>query len=208
MSEQKITRLGFLQFAVKQGDIQANLERVRKGLSDLNPPAGSLIALPEMWATGFVYESLEMLSAEIPSLLEELEKLARSYNIILAGSLPCRQVVDGTVRLTNRLYFSGSKQQPVPGIDKQHLFSFWKEDLWFKAGSQPKPVPLAADATIGGLVCYDRSFSTAAKAHLYPNLWNWPIGREEQCADCLKNLRGIVDNYCVTDIVCDSPSLR
>ena len=143
MSDQEISRLGFLQFAVKQGDINANLERVKKGLSDLNPLAGSLIALPEMWATGFVYENLEMLSAEMPSLLEELEKLARSYSIILAGSLPLRQVVDGSVSLTNRLYFSGTEHQLAPGIDKQHLFSFWKEDLWFKAGSQPKPVSLA-----------------------------------------------------------------
>lgn len=186
MSEQEISRLGFLQFAVKQGDINANLDRVRRGLSDLNPPAGSLIALPEMWATGFVYESLETLSAEIPSLLEELEKLARSYNIILAGSLPCRQVVDEIVRLTNRLYFSGSEQHPAPGIDKQHLFSFWKEDLWFNAGSQPKPVPLAVDATIGGLVCYDLRFPEAAQfqcrqgANILLMSAQWPMARIEQ----------------------------
>lgn len=186
MSEQEISRLGFLQFAVKQGDISANLERVQQGLSDLNPPAGSLIALPEMWATGFVYESLEMLSAEIPSLLEELEALARSHNIVLAGSLPCQQIVDGSVSLTNRLCFSGSVQQPAPGIDKQHLFSFWKEDLWLKAGSQPKPVPLAVDATIGGLVCYDLRFPEAAQfqcrqgANILLMSAQWPMARVEQ----------------------------
>jgi D-glycero-beta-D-manno-heptose 1-phosphate adenylyltransferase len=186
VSDKEISRLGFLQFAVKQGDIKANLERVKKGLSELNPPAGSLIALPEMWATGFVYESLGELSAEIPSLLEELEKLAHSYNIILAGSLPCRQKVEGSVTLSNRLYFSGSEQQPVPGIDKQHLFSFWKEDRWFKAGGLPHPVFLAIGANIGGLICYDLRFPEAAQfqcrqgANILLMSAQWPMARIEQ----------------------------
>ncbi len=186
MSEQEISRLGFLQFAVQQGDIHANFEQVKKGLSILNPPVGSLIALPEMWATGFVYERLEELSTEVPSLLEELEKLARSYNIILAGSLPCEQVIDGNVSLTNRLCFSGSSHNPAPGIDKQHLFSFWKEDLWFKSGSQPKPISLAEDASIGGLVCYDLRFPEAAQlqckqgANILLMSAQWPMARIEQ----------------------------
>ncbi len=186
MSDQEISRLGFLQFAVQQGDIHANLEQVKKGLSTLNPPAGSLIALPEMWATGFVYESLEELSAEVPSLLEELEKLARSYNIILAGSLPCKQVIDGNVSLTNRLCFSGTDHKPAPGIDKQHLFSFWKEDLWFTAGGHPQPVSLADDANIGGLVCYDLRFPEAAQlqcrqgANILLMSAQWPMARIAQ----------------------------
>ena len=186
MSKQEISRLGFLQFAVKQGDIRANLELVQRGLRDLSPPPGSLIALPEMWATGFVYESLETLSSEIPALLEELEKLAHSYDIILAGSLPCQQVVDGKKSLTNRLCFSGSEHHPVPGIDKQHLFSFWKEDLWFKAGDYPKPVSFPGDTNVGGLVCYDLRFPEAAQfqcrqgANILLMSAQWPMARIEQ----------------------------
>lgn len=186
MSKLEITRLGFLQFTVKQGDIKANLARVKKGLSELTPVPGSLIALPEMWATGFLYESLDVLSHEIPALLQELESLAHSYSIILAGSLPCRQLTDGGASLTNRLYFSGSEQQPEPGIDKQHLFSFWKEDLWFQAGKQAKPVSLATEASIGGLICYDLRFPEAAQlqcrqgANILLISAQWPKARIQQ----------------------------
>jgi len=186
VSEHGITRLGFLQFAVKQGDIKANLEQVKLGISTLNPPAGSLIALPEMWATGFVYERLGELSTEIPSLLDELETLAQLYNIVLAGSLPCQEIVDGSVSLTNRLYFSGTSHKAAPGIDKQHLFSFWKEDIWFKSGSQPKPVFLATEANIGGLVCYDLRFPEAAQlqcrqgANILLMSAQWPMARIKQ----------------------------
>ncbi len=186
MGESGISRLGFFQFAVKQGDIQANFEQIRQGLTALNPPAGSLIALPEMWATGFVYEDLEKLSADIPSLLGKLEKLAQSYNVILAGTLPCLEKTDGHANLTNRLYFSGTCLAVAPGIDKQHLFSFWKEDLWFKSGHRPKPINLATEASIGGLVCYDLRFPEAAQlqcrqgANILLVSAQWPKARIEQ----------------------------
>ena len=186
MSESGISRLGFFQFAVKQGDIQANFEQIRQGLTALNPPAGSLIALPEMWATGFVYEDLEKLSAGIPSLLRKLEKLAQSYDVVLAGTLPYLEITDGHANLTNRLYFSGTCLAAAPGIDKQHLFSFWKEDLWFKPGHQPKPIKLATEASIGGLVCYDLRFPEAAQlqcrqgANILLVSAQWPKARIEQ----------------------------
>lgn len=186
MSEQPVSRLGFLQFEVQPGDISVNLKRVKEELRTLNPPAGSLIALPEVWATGFVYEELAQLGDEIPELLEELEKLAESYGIILAGSLPCKQIIDGNECLKNRLFFSGSGQKKVPGIDKQYLFSFWKEDQWFCAGEQAKPVHLAPEATIGGLVCYDLRFPEAAQvqsrqgADILLISAQWPLARIQQ----------------------------
>ncbi len=186
VAKQSVSRLGFLQFEVQQGDISANLKQVKEKLGDLNPPMGSLIAMPEMWATGFVYNKLSQLGAEIPALLEELEKLAESYGIILAGSLPCKQKIDGNEILTNRLFFSGSGQKTVPAIDKQHLFSFWNEDQWFSAGELAKPVYLAPEATIGGLVCYDLRFPEAAQLQIRQGAdillmsAQWPLARIKQ----------------------------
>ena len=184
MSEQEILRLGFLQFAVEPGAVQKNLEQVKKGLNELNAPVGSLIALPEMWATGFVYESLAELSAEVPALLEKLEALAQSHGVILAGSLPYQQEMDGSVQLKNRLFFSGiANNAGHDSIDKQHLFSFWKEDHWFAAGSQPQPLTLADDMRIGGLVCYDLRFPDAARlqckqgADILLVSAQWPMAR-------------------------------
>ena len=183
MSEESITRLGFLQFDVRQGDISANLAKVKASLAELKPAKGSLIALPEMWATGFVYEDLARLSQKIPALLQELEAIASAYQIVLAGSLPQGETVNGEIQLVNRLFFSGLGRQIVPGIDKQHLFAFWKEDEWFQAGVQPDPVYLETHALVGGLVCYDLRFPEAAQlqcrkgAEILLMSAQWPLAR-------------------------------
>jgi len=89
--EKSVSHLGFLQFEIVAGDIKKNLELVKKSLTDLAPSPGSLIALPELWVTGFVYEQLNQLSDEIPDLLVEMENLAQSYGVVLAGSLPYKE---------------------------------------------------------------------------------------------------------------------
>ena len=186
MSEQIISRLGFLQFAIELGDIEANFRKLEKMLHDSPPPAGSLIALPEMWATGFLYERLESLSAEVPELLKEMEQLAASFSIVLAGSLPCRQENGESSPITNRLCFSGLGGDVVPGIDKQNLFAFWKEDQWMEPGKEADPVSIAPEATIGGLVCYDLRFPEAAKrqcqqgANILLMSAQWPKARIAQ----------------------------
>jgi len=157
--DKSIFHLGFLQFQIAAGDIPKNLEQLRMSLAQLEPPAGSLIALPEMWATGFVYEELGKLSAQIPELLVELEALASFHKIILAGSLPCKE--HGA--LYNKLFFSGLGSEEPQGIAKQHLFSFWKEDLWFRAGDRPKPIDVNGEEQLGGLVCYDLRFPETAR---------------------------------------------
>lgn len=182
MLDNPVSHLGFLQFEIVAGDIQKNLDQVRNGLADLAPPPGSVIVLPEMWATGFVYEELDRLSDGIPDLLAELEELASSLQIVLAGSLPHKQENS----LSNTLFFSGMGLPVPPGIAKQHLFSFWKEDLWFQAGNRPAPVALGGGDLLGGLVCYDLRFPDAARlqcrqgAEILLLSAEWPLARIEQ----------------------------
>ena len=200
MKSKHISQLGFMQFAICQGDIWKNFERVQAMLVKGQPPAGSLIALPEMWATGFVYERLEHLSKEVPLLLQELDGLATSHGIILAGSLPWRETADSPVSLTNRLCFSGLGEEESPGIAKQHLFAFWKEDQWLTPGTEPEPVRLAEEATVGGLVCYDLRFPEAAKrqcrkgANILLMSAQWPMARISQWRTLLQ--ARAIENQC------------
>jgi len=183
-----ISHLGFLQFEIVAGDIPRNLEQIKSALVELAPSPGSLIVLPEMWATGFVYEELAVLAEEIPQLLVELETLASSYEIILAGSLP-RKVTQGDGgkgTLENTLFFSGIGVAGNDGISKQHLFSLWKEDLWFQAGNRPAPIELPGGDLLGGLVCYDLRFPEAARfqcrqgAEILVLSAEWPRARVAQ----------------------------
>jgi D-glycero-beta-D-manno-heptose 1-phosphate adenylyltransferase len=184
--EKSISQLGFLQFEIVESNIQKNLALVKDGLAELAPPPGSLIALPEMWATGFVYDRLDELSSDIPDLLQELEALAISYQIVLAGSLPWQQVEGDSRLLYNTLFFSGTGSRPPHGIAKQHLFSLWKEDRWFQAGTQPIPASLGGGGLVGGLVCYDLRFPEVAQfqcrqgAEILLISAQWPKARIEQ----------------------------
>ncbi len=183
MSKQTISNLGFMQIPVVAGDIQNNFEQVKIALAKLAPEPGSLIALPEMWATGFVYEQLDTLSDEIPDLLRELEVLAQSYKVVLAGSLP----VKDNGLLLNKLVFSGLEDEgdQTQGIIKQQLFSFWKEDHWFHAGNRPTPVSFSDEEQVGGLVCYDIRFPETARlqccqgAEILLVSAEWPLARVE-----------------------------
>jgi D-glycero-beta-D-manno-heptose 1-phosphate adenylyltransferase len=180
------SQVGFLQFEIVTADIRTNLEQLKVGLRRLNPVPGSLIGLPEMWATGFVYEQLGALCKEIPALLEELEELARSYGVVLAGSLPEQKVEGEETVLYNTLFFSGIGAAGSHGISKQHLFSFWKEDVWFRSGRRAKPVSVDGDGLVGGLVCYDLRFPEVAQfqcrqgADLLLVPAQWPLARIEQ----------------------------
>ena len=60
---------GYLQFTVEAGAPARNLDKVRTGLAQLRPNAAGLVVLPELWATGFVYDRLASLAAETPPLL-------------------------------------------------------------------------------------------------------------------------------------------
>jgi D-glycero-beta-D-manno-heptose 1-phosphate adenylyltransferase len=183
--EKTISHVGFLQFEITPGDIRSNVERVKKNLARLDPLPQSLIILPEMWATGFVYEQLDVLSEEIPELLAELESLASSYEIVLAGSLPHKHEDEANKKesLHNTLFFSGIGTTGSHGIAKQHLFSLWKEDLWFQAGNSPPVVALPGGDLLGGLVCYDLRFPEAARlqcrqgAEILVVSAEWPLAR-------------------------------
>jgi rfaE bifunctional protein nucleotidyltransferase chain/domain len=179
--EKSVSHLGFLQFAIQAGDINANLALVKKCLKEQVPPPGSLIALPEMWATGFVYEQLNRLSAEIPALLVEMEDLAQSHGVVLAGSLPMKEGDS----LYNKLFFSGLGSPEAHWIAKQHLFSFWQEDQWFSVGDRPSPIDLNGEDIVAGFVCYDLRFPDSVRlqccqgATIILMSAEWPLARIE-----------------------------
>lgn len=178
------TSVGFFQSAITPAAPAVNLDRLRGALQK-NPPApGTLLVLPELWATGFVYPQLAELGHQTPWLLEQLSGLAALYHIVLAGSLVERVDGEQGILLYNTLFFSGS--DGLAGkIRKQHLFSFWREDDWLTAGESPRPAETAS-GWVGGLVCYDLRFPETARiqcqqgASLLVVSAQWPLARIDQ----------------------------
>lgn len=171
----------FYQSAIIPADPAINLDRLQAALDRDPPRPGTLLVLPELWATGFVYPQLAELSRETPWLLERLGRLAALYQIVLAGSLVERVEGERGLFLYNTLFFCDSGG--VAGkIRKQHLFSYWREEEWLTPGDSPRPVPIGA-GWVGGLVCYDLRFPETAKvqcqqgASLLVVSAQWPLAR-------------------------------
>jgi len=175
---------GFFQSAIVPAAPAVNLDRLRAALQRNPPPPGTILVLPELWATGFVYKQLGELSRKTPWLLEQLSELAALHHIVLAGTLVERIDDERDVLLYNTLFFSGSNGLQGK-IRKQHLFSFWREDEWLTPGDSPRPVTTAS-GLVGGLVCYDLRFPETAKvqcqqgASLLVVSAQWPLARIEQ----------------------------
>ena len=175
---------GFFQFPIALAEPAANLQHLRAALRQEPPAPGTLLVLPELWATGFVYPQLAELSRETPWIVGQLSELAALYRIVIAGTLVERVEDEQGLRLYNTLFFSGS--HGLAGrIRKQHLFSYWHEDDWLIPGDNPRPVETPFGRA-GGLVCYDLRFPETARvqcrqgASLLVVSAQWPLARIDQ----------------------------
>ncbi len=177
--------VGFFQSAIIQAAPHDNLERLRQALQDNPPPPATLIVLPELWATGFVYPQLAALSLQTPWVLDQLQDLSARHTISFAGSLVERVDEGDHIRLYNTL-FMNDESGVIGAIRKQHLFAFWNENQWLTAGNHPCPVTTTTHGLVGGLICYDLRFPETAKeqcqqgASLLLVSAQWPQARIEQ----------------------------
>ncbi|MDP2104829.1 MAG: nitrilase-related carbon-nitrogen hydrolase, partial [Desulfobulbaceae bacterium] len=179
---------GFVQFDVIAGAYQDNLASVRRLLDGLNPGPGSLIVLPELWATGFAYDRLAELAEVIPDMVAALQDEAARYQCVIAGSLP---EYDRVAQLCyNTLFLVGS--QGIQGsYRKQQLFSPMAEDLHFTPGDAPQPV-MTELGLVACLICYDLRFPDLARrqvglgAGLIVVSAQWPSVRQEHWRTLLK----------------------
>jgi D-glycero-beta-D-manno-heptose 1-phosphate adenylyltransferase len=166
MNDALFSHAGFLQFAVTFGDITANVRKVDDLLHRLQPAAGSVIVLPELWATGFDYARAREWAANTPGLLEKLREFAAGFDIFLGGSLIAADGGnDGRQGLFNTFFLVGPAG--VAGMyRKQHLFGLWQEDLFFARGGYPGPI-MTPRGPLGVLVCYDLRFPETARRQCF-----------------------------------------
>ena len=152
---------GFLQLHVVEGQIEKNLQTAEQQLAQLNPPESSLIVLPEMWATGFVYSHLPAFADMFPELIETMRQWAQRYQIVLAGTLVEKEQRDGSTHFYNTLFVI-DETGVIGAYRKQRLFTGWGENLHFSAGSTTKPLQTKY-GKIGCLVCFDLRFPELAR---------------------------------------------
>ncbi|MFN2368867.1 MAG: nitrilase-related carbon-nitrogen hydrolase, partial [Desulfurivibrionaceae bacterium] len=156
---------------------------VRNGLAALALQSPGLAVLPELWAAGFDYPRMAEHAARRVEMLDALKEEAGRYGIYIAGSLPETKIKAERTLIFNTLYFVGP-EGVLGKIRKQQLFAPMEEDLFFTAGSNPRPVATEL-GIFAGVVCYDLRFpdlarSQAAKGgRLLVVSAQWPAARLE-----------------------------
>lgn len=164
-----------LQFDIVWEDKPANFAMVRRLLRDARPEPGSLIVLPEMFATGFSMNAPAIAEGLDGETFRFLAETAREYHGLILGGVTTRGE-GGTFR-NEALLFSAdgtlvaryAKMYPfTPGGEKDH----------YEAGGEVV-VAEAAGFRIAPFICYDLRFpeafrrAAAQDAQLYVVIASW-----------------------------------
>lgn len=171
-----MTILG-LQLDCRWEDRAANYERVTALLAAAPPPPGSLLVLPEMFATGFSLDPT--VTAETPDgpTARFAAALARQYRSHLIAGLVERGA-DGLAR--NLALVFDPAGEVLGRYAKRHPFAPGGEDRVHAAGRDLLILDLDG-WRVCPLICYDLRFpedfrsATARGAQLFAVLASWPL---------------------------------
>ena len=163
-----------LQLDIVWENKAANYEKVRRLLSSTRPEPGTLIVLPEMFATGFSMNAHDDTG-------EFLADVAREYHANVLG---------GIVRdRHNEAVLFDAQGREVARYAKMHPFAFAGEI--FKPGTEPVVVDCYG-FKLSPAVCYDLRFPELFRAgvkrgaNLFAVIANWPTSRLDHWLTLLK----------------------
>lgn len=169
-----------LQIDIAWEDKPANFEKVRRMLTDAAPDEDSLVALPEMFATGFTMNTGAMAEPYGGETEQFLAHTAKDFGVFLLAGAAMRGR-DGKAR-NKALVFSPAGEL-IAFYAKMHPFTPGGEADHYTAGERPV-VFRWGDCVVSPFVCYDLRFPEilreAAAAHrpeLFAVIANWPVKR-------------------------------
>lgn len=162
-------------------DRLANFKKVEAMLAQVRPALGSLVVLPEMFATGFSMD-LDVVAEDVPSVTEDfLAGQAQRWGVYLVAGV-VRRSSSGLGR--NQAICVAPEGHILSRYTKIHPFVLGGESESFEAGTEVVRVGVG-EWTMATFVCYDlrfpEPFRLAARhgVQLYVVLANWPEKRIE-----------------------------
>lgn len=168
-------RVALVQADLAWHDIGANIARFDALLSPLAGKA-DLVALPEMFSTGFTMKPSEVAEGMDGLATAALRRWARELNAHVAGSA----VIHESGRYYNRLLWA-RPDGTIEHYDKRHLFRMAGEDAVYAPGTLA-PVMDIEGWKIRPFICYDLRFPVWSRN--VGNAWdvalyvaNWPAKR-------------------------------
>jgi predicted amidohydrolase len=167
------------QFDIAWEDEAANYARVRALVDAADPQPGSLLVLPEMFATGF--------SMHVDSIAETVDGPTQAFLSALAAEHRC-YVVAGVVtrhpdgRGRNEAVVIDPTGREIARYCKLHPFTLGGESLAFVAGNEIVVLPIGP-LLVAPTICYDLRFPETYRriaqrgAQLVLVIASWPIAR-------------------------------
>jgi len=185
----------------------ANFAKVRDLLRAAAPAPGSLIVLPEMFATGFSMNTAALCEPQGGETEKFLCELAASTSSLVMAGLPA---LDSSGRARNEAWVFGPTGEALVRYAKIHPFTLGGESLRYEAGGEVMTFKHAG-WTIAPFICYDLRFpelfraAVARGAELLVVIANWPVKRIQHWvtllqARAIENQAWVVGvNRCGTD---------
>lgn len=169
-----------LQFDIQWEDKPANLAKVTSLLEQAAPAPGSLVILPEMFATGFSM-NVDRIAEPYGGPTEKfLSETAACWQIHLVAGLAAR---DASGHARNKALVHGPRGELVGYYAKRRLFSPGAETEHYVAGKRPFIFSWAG-IKVSTLVCYDLRFpelfreaAAQSRPELFVLIANWPAKR-------------------------------
>jgi predicted amidohydrolase len=167
------------QFDIAWENKEANFDKVGQMLEAAAPPAGSLIVLPEMFATGFSMNTAAVREDDSQPAHRFLANLAIRHKSCVIGGVVG---VGADGRLHNEAVAHGPEGSPLARYAKRQPFSGANEGDYYFPGSRAVVFEFGG-FVIGLMVCYDLRFPEVARdcvklgATLLVNIANWPVKR-------------------------------
>lgn len=184
-----------VQYDIVWEDQPANCQKVRAMIAQECPESGSLVVLPEMFATGFS-NNIEA-TAVTEATLEILRGIAREYGVhVLAGAVSAG--VDGG-KATNESIVIDPGGETICRYIKQQPFNLGGEGDAYEAGTEHKLFEWHG-VKVAPFVCYDLRFperfrpAAADGAELITVIASWPDKRVHHWVHLLQ--ARAIENQC------------
>jgi predicted amidohydrolase len=178
------------QFDIAWEDKPANYLRVERRVREANLAPGTLLLLPEMFATGFSMNADAIAEPVNGRTAAFLANLARENGIHVLGGVVLAND-DTTQRPHNEALLFAPTGEQLCRYAKVHRFRFAGEDKHYAAGDAP--LSCVIDGwTVQPTICYDLRFPELYRApnvrgaELICVIANWPAARDSHWMALLK----------------------
>lgn len=168
-----------VQFDIAWENKAANFSRVQSLLSAAAIVPGSLVLLPEMFATGFSMNVAAIAEEQGGATEQFLATTAREFGVFLLGGVVTR---GASGRRRNECVTFSPEGKLLARYCKMQPFTLGGETACYEAGDAPV-VFQSGEISIAPFICYDLRFPELARSvmtqrpHLLTYIANWPNAR-------------------------------